>query len=147
MRAQAWHHRVVSPEPSYPFTPKSNRYLRPGQFWAIPLSDGRFAAGRVMSVPAFGPKDRTGVVVGLADWVGDKPPTADDLAGKAVLVQAKSGYEAVTVTGGQVLGLRPLEHDGLVSMDPDDFSVGTTQNVWGGRTIAKYAEQAFGTRA
>ena len=29
--------------PSYPFVPKSNVQLAPGQFWSIPLSDGRFA--------------------------------------------------------------------------------------------------------
>ena len=41
-------------EPDYPFEPKLNKHLRPGQFWAILLADGRFAAGRVMAVPAFG---------------------------------------------------------------------------------------------
>jgi hypothetical protein len=39
---------VVWHDPSYPFTPKWNRYLLPGQFWAVPLSDGRFGCGRVM---------------------------------------------------------------------------------------------------
>jgi len=128
-------------EPAYPFVPKSNRYLRPGQFWAVPLSDGRFAAGRVMAVPAFGPKDRTGVVVGLMDWIGTRPPSGADLRGRAVLVQAKSRFEAISNTGGEVLGSRPLELDGLVSMDPQDFRVGTKQNVWGWATITKYAEE------
>ena len=132
--------------PDYPFTPKSNRYLRPGQFWAIPLSDGRFACGRVMAVPAFGPTDRTGVVVGLMDWVGEKPPTSDDLAGRSVLVQAKTSFEAISRTGGEILGLRPLELDGLVAVDPMDMRVGAKHTVWGWAVIARYAEEQFTRR-
>lgn len=35
---------------SYPFLPKSNTYLIPGQFWAIPLRTNKFACGRVIEV-------------------------------------------------------------------------------------------------
>jgi hypothetical protein len=132
--------------PPYPFVPKSNRYLRPGQFWGIKLADGRFAAGRVMAVPAFGPRDRVGVVVGLLDWVGTAPPTADDIAGRPVLEQAKARFEAIASNGPHVLGLRPLEADGLVAVDPNDGRVGAIHLVWGWRTIANRAERAFGSR-
>jgi hypothetical protein len=30
--------------PGYPFEPKSNTWLEPGQFWGVPLSDGRYAS-------------------------------------------------------------------------------------------------------
>ncbi|HZP14788.1 MAG TPA: hypothetical protein VFA96_03115 [Nocardioides sp.] len=36
--------------PEYPFEPKSNTYLVSGQFWGVPLSDGRWACGRVLAV-------------------------------------------------------------------------------------------------
>ena len=36
--------------PKYPFEPKSNAHLMPGQFWGVPLSDGRWACGRVLAV-------------------------------------------------------------------------------------------------
>jgi hypothetical protein len=134
---------LTSGEPTYPFTPTSNHFLRPGQFWAIPLSDGRYGAGRVTAVPAFGPTDRTGVVVALLDWSGDEPPTSDALAGRAALIQAKSRFETISNTGGAVLGLRPLDLDGIVPMDPLDFRVGTTQKVWGWKTIVRYAEERF----
>lgn len=78
-----------------------------------------------MAVPAFGPKDRVGVVVGLMDWSGDHKPTTDDLAGRAVLVQAQTRFEAVSKTGGEVLGLRPLGLDGIKPVDPLDLSVGS----------------------
>ena len=35
---------------SYPLTPKTNAHLIPGQFWSIPLADGRFGCGRVLRV-------------------------------------------------------------------------------------------------
>jgi hypothetical protein len=44
---------------------------RAGQYRPIPLSNDRFACGRVMAVLAFGPRDRIGVVIGLMmDWTG-----------------------------------------------------------------------------
>jgi hypothetical protein len=124
--------------------PKSNRFLRPGQFWAIPLANGRFACGRIMAVPAFGQKDRTGFVAGLMDWTGSAPPQADDLAGTAVLQQSKTLFQAISKTGGEVLGIRPLESDGLTAIDPHDNRVGVTHTVWGWAVIAQEAERAFG---
>src|SRR5690606_29152708 len=112
---------------SYPFTPKSNRFLRPGQFWAVPLSNGRYAAGRVMAVPAFGRASRTGFVAGLMDWHGDAPPTADDLAGRQVLEQAETFFHAISRTGGAVLGERDLALESLSAMNPH----GKTVRVWG----------------
>jgi len=120
---------------------KSNRLLRPGQFWAIPLSDGRFGAGRVMTVPAFGAKDRVGVVVGLMDWVGDHEPTADDLAARNVLVQASSRFDSISRNGGHVIGLRSLDLDGIIPLDPTDLPVGSVRAVWGATTIVKHAER------
>jgi hypothetical protein len=132
--------------PAYPFEPRSNRYLRAGQFWAVPLDDGRFACGRVMAVPAFGAGDRVGMVVGLMDWVGDQPPSGADLAGRTVFDQAKTRFDAIRNTGGVVLGHRPLEADGLTSVDPDDVRVGATHRVWGAHTIKNRAEARFSSR-
>jgi hypothetical protein len=127
--------------PIYPFEPKSNTHLRPGQFWAIPLADGRFAAGRVMAVPAFGEKDARGFVGGLMDWIGGSPPEAEALTGATVVAQGKTRVEAITNTGGAILGHRPLELDGLVAIDPNDMSVGSVHQVWGWQTILNRAER------
>jgi hypothetical protein len=127
----------------YPFTPKSNRFLRPGQFFAIPLSNGGYAAGRVTAVPAFGPNDRTGLAVGLMDWSGDHPPQAADLQGRKVLVQAKTNYRVISRTGGLVLGERPLGADRIKALDPYESTVGRSFNVWGWATICSEAERAF----
>ena len=97
-----------------------------------------------MAVPAFGPKDRVGVVVGLMDWSGDHEPASQDLAGRPVLQQAITRFHAISRNGGQVLGLRPLELDAIDPMDPMDFSVGSVQQVWGWRVIVDQAERFFG---
>jgi hypothetical protein len=128
-------------EPEYPFEPKSNKRLRAGQFWAIPLADGRFAVGRVMAVPAFGDRDTRGFVAGLLDWIGATPPDAEAVAGRSVVVQGKTRIEAITNTGGSILGLRPLELDALVAIDPNDIRVGSVHPVWGWRTILNLAEK------
>ena len=35
---------------TYPLVPKTTAHLRPGQFWSIPMADGRFGCGRVLRV-------------------------------------------------------------------------------------------------
>jgi hypothetical protein len=133
----------MSRELAYRFTPKSNRYLRAGQFWAFALADERFACGRVMKVPAFGPRDRVGVQVGLMDWVGDHLPAAEDITGRTVLEQGKSRFETIANTGGVVLGYRSLELDGLAPIDFDGTEPGSVSRVWGWHTIVKLAEEYF----
>ena len=66
----------------YPFVPKTNAKLLPGQFWSIPLSDGRFGCGRVLTAtPEAGYGARTWFTGAVLDWVGDAPPTAESIAG------------------------------------------------------------------
>ena len=66
--------------PDYPFAPKSSSYLEAGQFWAIPLTDGRFGCGRVLDVPREPDPNilvgRRAFLAGLMDWVGTAEPNA-----------------------------------------------------------------------
>ena len=51
---------------------------------------------------------------GLMDWVGEQAPAEGDLAGVRQLVHdGQSHILAITSTGGSILGLRPLEEDGV----------------------------------
>jgi hypothetical protein len=111
------------PTPTYPFTPKSNAQLEPGQFWSIPLSDGRFGCGRVLRID----RDRSYgarilFVGGVLDWVGDTPPTAEAIAGRPVLGIGVTHVRAISYGGGAVVGERPLAADGI---EPPGGSVGT----------------------
>ena len=109
--------------PAYPFVPKSTAQLEPGQYWSIPLSDGRFGCGRVLRIDrdrAYGA--RILFVGGLLDWVGDAPPTAEAIAGQPLLGTGVMHVRAIAHGGGQVLGHRPLDADGI---EPPVGSIGT----------------------
>ncbi len=98
----------------YPFVPKSTRPLIPGQFWAVPISKGRYACGRVISLrPKGNSFDLRGFLAGLLDWVGTQLPTGEAIAGKKILEQGHAHIKAITETGGVVLGHRSLDVDGI----------------------------------
>lgn len=95
--------------PSYPHVPRSNARLQPGEFWAIPLSTGRYACGVVLGVARvgderlFAPNNRA-FLAGLLDWEGDAPPTAEAIAGARVMAQGIAHVKAIAETGGEILG-------------------------------------------
>ena len=86
--------------------------MKPGQFWAVPLSDGRFACGYVVSLD---PSRRVGFRAGLTDWVGTAKPTAADLRGHRVIEQGDAHLKTITEQGGEILGncdvQLPIVHD------------------------------------
>jgi hypothetical protein len=102
------------PDLNYPLVPKSIRCLRPGQFWAVPLRDGTFACGRVLDLSkAGGLSSRTTFLAGLADWHGSSEPTHAALHGCGIVRQGQAHLKTITATGGALLGMRPLELDGI----------------------------------
>ena len=52
---------------TYPLAPKTNAQLSPGQFWSIPLGDGRFGCGRVLRVERLRPAEAERLVDRAAD--------------------------------------------------------------------------------
>lgn len=99
----------------YPFVPKSTSSLRPGDFWAVPRADGSFACGRVLQTEGeYLVSPRKAFFGSLLDWIGDSAPTADSIAGAPVLRSGIMHIKAIVSTGGEVLGNRPLDADGLV---------------------------------
>ena len=88
----------------YPFVPKTNAQLVPGQFWSIHLSDGEHACGRVLAVDRSAAHGaRTMFVAGLVDWVGDRPPTAEAIAGKPIFEVGRGHVSLIAEGGGSVL--------------------------------------------
>ena len=99
---------------TYPLTPKTNAQLIPGQFWSIPLSDGRFGCGRVLRVErdkAIG--GRTRFIGAILDWVGHAPPSYEAIAGRPVLAVGNAHVRLISFGGGVVMGERPLDADGI----------------------------------
>ncbi len=98
-----------------PFKPKTNKYLIPGQFWGIPLQNGKYACGRVVELPpkGYGPGERVHFLVGLMDWVGDELPTFESIADHKILDQGVAHLMTIWRNGEKILGQRPLELDNL----------------------------------
>ncbi len=88
------------PSLKYPFEPRSNSYLVPGQFWGVPFSDGSWACGRVgdQSEPDvyFQGNSRT-FLAGLMNWDGDDPPTSENIAGQNLV--ARGWAHVATIQG------------------------------------------------
>lgn len=110
---------------TYPFVPKSTTYMRPGQFWSIPLESGRYACGRVIQICSRqdgkawnvgDPKELRDLrcfLGGVLDWSGDEPPTSDAIAGIKVIKEGDAHILTISANRGQILGYRPLELDGI----------------------------------
>ncbi|UTG93649.1 Imm26 family immunity protein [Geobacter sulfurreducens] len=96
----------------YPFEPKSTAYLRPGQFWSVPLPSGKYACGRVLQVNATEiPSKNRAFFGGLLDWLGNKPPTSEDIADCPLIAFGNMHIKAIIMTGGVIIGERRLEED------------------------------------
>ena len=122
---------------TYPLTPKTTAHLRPGQFWSIPLADGRFGCGRVLRVDHDRPTGgRTRFIGAILDWVGDSPPSSESIAGSPVLTVGNAHVRLISFGGGAVLGERPLAADGI---EPP----ATVNSYWGDGFGVARAERRF----
>jgi hypothetical protein len=98
----------------YPLIPKTTAHLRPGQFWSIPMADGRYGCGRVLRVDTGGRAGgRTRFIGAVLDWIGDSPPSSETIAGSPVLNVGNAHVRLVSFNGGAILGERPLAADGI----------------------------------
>lgn len=99
---------------TYPLVPKSAASLIPGQFWSLPLSNGTFGCGRVVQLaPAGMMGARVSFLGAVLDWVAPSPPTSATIAGVPCVSQGHVHIKAITETGGEILGHRSLELDGI----------------------------------
>jgi hypothetical protein len=121
----------VSTEPKLPFLPKSTAHLRPGHFWDIPLSSGRFACGRVLftaATPGVSERFRNGplrsFVGGVLDWSGDELPDSDAIAGCSLIDWGQLHVVGLADAGCQIRGWRDLDLDGLRGLRAADARFG-----------------------
>jgi len=140
-----YHDERVTGWIGYPFEPRSIARLLAGQFWAVPLSDGRHACGRVLHVP--GKADSLYLnarifLAALMDWSGSGPPTSEAIAGRGILAQGRMHVAAIRDTGSLIIGQRDLELDGLTGLREISHRDGGT--VWlyqGGRRLRPATEE------
>ena len=135
--AASRHHAGVA-APVYPFEPKSNAYLLPGQFWGVPLSDGRWACGRVLAIKKepdnYFPGNSRTFLAALADWEGDEPPTADGISGREVVAQGWAHVLTIQKNGRLILGHRDLALDGIRGLRQVTHRGGGTVMLYEGAT-------------
>ncbi|EMY14089.1 hypothetical protein LEP1GSC043_1391 [Leptospira weilii str. Ecochallenge] len=126
----------------YPFVPKSNRSLIPGQFWAIPLYNGKFACGRVIEVHTFETKM---FLAGLMDWIGEVVPKENDLAGKQTIKQGQIHIKTIheTALDKKILGYRNLYLDYI---EPDPFRSQDGYQLGSSKLMKGYKEIRFLTK-
>ena len=99
---------------TFPHIPKSTKSIELGDLWSIPLDKGEFACGRVVGYSKFeGKQQLTTFLAGLLDWISDKPPTAESIAGSKTLIQGRAHIKTILLTGGCIKGNRLLELDDI----------------------------------
>jgi hypothetical protein len=94
----------------YPFIPKSTAHLEPGQYWSIPISNGRFACGVVLQLRFIdGKRDSRNFLASLLNWNGDSEPNDKSIAGAKILDHGHVHIKAITKNQGVMLGAKTLE--------------------------------------
>lgn len=96
-------------EVKYPFSPKSNKKLNTGDFWAIKLSDKSFCVGVVIDIPPEDLRLTREIIVGLLNWNERKMPELEDFNGLEVLEQGHAHIKTITHEGSEILGNIDLE--------------------------------------
>lgn len=89
----------------YPFTPKSTAYLKPGQYWSIPLSNGNYACGVVLAKLTTNDKveNRT-FYAALLDWSSNKPPLEEEISWCQYLEKGALHIKAISEINSPILG-------------------------------------------
>jgi len=98
---------MIIGETKYPFVPKSQRKLRVGQFWSLPVFGPHFACGTILRLPGEVGSHRARIlVVGIHEWLGRVRPTAADIAGRRIVTRGVLHVDAIRRNGGVVEGWR-----------------------------------------
>jgi hypothetical protein len=89
----------------YPFTPKSTSYLEQGQYWPIPLNNGKYACGVVLAkLEENGKTETRSFYAGLLDWCDSIPPHPDAISNAKVLKKGALHVKAISKAGSQIEG-------------------------------------------
>ena len=124
---------------NYPFTPKSTSYLEPGQFWAIPLSNGNFACGVVLAKLSNGQKtDNRVFLAALVNWSGPHEPISENIKNTQILKEGAAHIKAIQTTGGSIIG--KLEFNDLPA-SPKEYTDDIVTMGYG--VLEKMAEKHF----
>jgi hypothetical protein len=95
---------------NYPFVPKSTTHLEPGQFWPIPLSNGRYGCGVVLAKLYWqGKLDSRIFFAGLLDWCGDVPPQSESIENCHLVTSGALHIKAIREIESEIMGKAKLK--------------------------------------
>jgi hypothetical protein len=97
----------------YPFVPVKASEIQEGDFYYIPLSNGKFACGRLLLLKRKSGRKTKSILVGLHDWTGDEYPTKEDIHQCDIIEQGVMHINSISHVKGEVLGHKPLSEDNL----------------------------------
>ena len=86
------------------------------------------------------------MVSGVTDWIGSAEPASEDLAGLGILAMVACRYDAVRRSGSKILGLRPLDLDGIVPVELGNSEQLWQRQVWGSDAFVAGIEFTFANR-
>ena len=125
---------------AYPFAPKSTAYMHAGQYWPIRLKSGKYACGAVVSLirNENGKIDTRAFLAGLLDWVGDSPPTPEEISSTKILEKGFAHIKTITESGAEITGaIEPCWGYPEIMEERDDI------HTWGYNVINILAEKFF----
>jgi len=124
----------VAGDRDLPFTPRSAVHLKVGDLIGVPSATGRWGCLQVTDIES---GSRKFLYVGLLDWSGERPPTAENTASAKTLDSALSRMEMFSEGGLQVFDNRPVIG---VQSNRTEFAVGTVHRVKGWKAAIGAAE-------
>jgi hypothetical protein len=94
----------------YPLTPKSTSYIEPGQIWAIPLSNGKYACGVVLAKL----KSKEGIekrafYAALLNWCDKAPPNTENVRASGFLEKGALHVKSISNIGSEIIGKADFE--------------------------------------
>lgn len=89
---------------TYPFIPKSNKKLSPGDYWITELSNKSYAIGIVIDIPPTDLKLTREIVIGLLNWNENSIPKIQDLANLKILKQGHAHIKTISEYSDGIIG-------------------------------------------
>ena len=100
----------------YPFVPERASQIEDGEFFSIPMKDGRYACGRILLIERKSGRKTKNLLVGIHHWCGDKKPTPEDIHQRPIIEQGEIHINAIGYMGGAVLGHKCVHEDDLTPL-------------------------------
>ena len=88
----------------YPIYPKSNKFLKPGDYWLVKLSDNSYTIGLVIDIPPSDLRLTREIYIGLLDWNEKHIPDINEIQGIEIIEQGHAHIKTINEIGQGIIG-------------------------------------------